>query len=721
MRDTEKDNGNDTGIGGEVPAPDAASTLATASPESAEDKLARIKRELTAVPTLPGVYLWKNAQGEVIYVGKAKQLRARMRQYVNFQDDRAKIPLLVDQIHSFDYIVVESEHESLVLEKNLINQHSPFFNADFKDDKSYPFIALTKGDVFPAIKYTREKHKPNTRYFGPYTDSRAARAMVDIARKVVPLCSASCADWRRLQRQLAKSDLRTFLSETGTRPCFDAHVGLGPGACCGKITPESYAENVRRVERFLAGHHREFVTELTDEMQSAAAELDFERAARLKQRIDTINGLASRQHAVSAHNLDADVIGFFREETVAGVHVFMVREGRIVNSNEFVLNRGTDVPDVDLQHNFLLRYYDATTSIPHEVIVRDLPEDASAMQVWLTDKLASPHGAKVRFTAPQRGEKAELITMAETNAKHTLARYKVRTNYDDTRINNALLQLESALALDAPPMRIECFDISTIHGSYTVASMVVFTNGKPDKNQYRRFKIKTPLDEANDFLSMQEVMSRRYAPERMADERFGKKPDLIILDGGKPQLSAVMDMFDRMGVRDIALAGLAKREEELFVPWQDTGPVVLPGGSASLYLVKQVRDEAHRFAITYHRELRGKGMTASILDEVAGLGPVRKKALMKHFKSFRNLKAASLDDILAARVLPAEVAEELYRVLAQYNEKSKGETSGKRNGDNSRERNGENEGKNAARSAPVGQGTSRIDYAVVSTGEKSED
>lgn len=639
--------------------------------ETQAEKIARIKRGLDAVPTLPGVYLWKDKDGQVIYVGKAKQLRARMRQYVNFQDDRAKIPLLVDQIDSFEYIVVGNEHESLVLEKNLINQYAPFFNADFKDDKSYPFIALTKGDVFPAIKYTREKHKPDTRYFGPYTDSRAARRMVDIARRVVPLCATSCADWRNLSRRLENDPLAMMKSDV--RPCFDCHVGLGPGACCGRIAPEEYAVNVRRIERFLAGQHREFLDELSAEMADAAADLDFERAARIKARIDTINSLTDKQHAVSAHNLNADVVGLFREETIAGAHVLVIREGRIINSNEFVLNRGRDVPDQDLLHNFLLRYYDTTTSIPHEVIVRELPEDEESMETWLTEKLASAHGAKVRFSAPQKGEKAALVDMAETNAKHTLMRYKVRTNYEDKRVNDALLQLESALALDAPPMRIECFDISTIHGSYTVASMVVFTGGKPDKNQYRRFKIKTPLDEANDFLSMQEVMSRRYCAERMADERFGSKPDLIILDGGKPQLSAVMEMFDQMGIDDIALCGLAKRDEELFVPWQDTGPVVLPSGSASLYLVKQVRDEAHRFAITFHRELRGKGMTASILDEVAGLGPVRKKALLKHFKSFKNLKAASLAEIKEAHVVPDEVAEELRKVIEQYNSERKDE------------------------------------------------
>ncbi len=639
----------------------------TSQNETPEDKLVRIKRELNEVPTKPGVYLWKDANGEVIYVGKAKQLRARMRQYVNFQDDRAKIPLLVDQIDSFDYIVATNEHESLVLEKNLINQYAPFFNADFKDDKSYPFIALTKGDVFPAIKYTREKHKPTTRYFGPYTDSRAARNMVDIARRVVPLCSGSCADWRALIRRLDKDPLAMLESSESSRPCFDAHVGLGPGACTGCITPEEYRENVDRIERFLAGHHREFIDELTCDMQKAADDLDFERAARIKERIDTIEAITNKQHAVSNHRINVDVIGIYREETIAGVQVLIVREGRIINTCEFILNRGNDVPDQDLLHNFLLRYYDTTTSIPHEVVVRELPEDIDAMQSWLTEKLGSPHGAKVRFCAPVRGEKAELLTMAETNAQHTLARYKVRTNYEDKRINDALLQLESALALDTTPMRIECFDVSTIHGSYTVASMVVFTAGKPDKNKYRRFRIKTPLDEADDFLSMQEVMSRRFAPERMADERFGSRPDLVIVDGGKGQLGAARAILQDLNSDDIAIAGLAKRDEELFVPWQDSDPIVLPSGSASLYLIKQVRDEAHRFAITFHRQLRKKGMTSSVLDSVAGLGPVRKKALMAYFRSFKNLKAATLQDILDAHVVPDEVGKEVYRVLTQYN------------------------------------------------------
>ncbi len=628
-------------------------------------KLQEIKAQLASVPTEPGVYLWKNVQGEVIYVGKAKQLRARMRQYVNFQDTREKIPLLVSQIDSFEYVVTANEHESLVLERNLIRQYSPYFNADFKDDKSYPFIALTKGDVFPAIKYTREAHKPHTRYFGPYTDSRAARNLVDIVRRVVPICAASCAEWRRLTRRLEQTPYEEL--ELSERPCFDAHVGLGPGVCCGYMGPAEYQEQVSRVERFLAGSHSEFIEELTEEMQEAAASLDFERAGRIKGRIDTIQSLSDTQHAVSSHRLNADVIGVYREETIAGITVLILREGRIVNTNEFIFNKGKDIPSAELLRMFVLRYYDSTESIPHELIMEEAPEDADVIESWLTEKLASVHGAKVHFTIPQRGEKNALMAMANKNARHVLMRYKARSSYDDDRINKALLQLESALALDAPPMRIECFDISTIHGRHSVASMVVFTNGRPDKSQYRRFKIRMETEEANDFAMMSEVFARRYCRERLGDERFGKRPDLIIVDGGKPQLTAAVNQLQELGAGDIPVCGLAKRDEELFVPWQDSGPVVLPGGSPSLYLVKQVRDEAHRFAITFHRELRGKAMTTSILDEVVGMGPKRKKALLKAFGSFTALRNATLEDIKQSGVVPSQVAEDVYAVLRQYN------------------------------------------------------
>lgn len=628
--------------------------------------LDEIKAQLASVPALPGVYLWKDKDGMVIYVGKAKQLRARMRQYVNYQDSRVKIPLLVSQIDSFEYVVTDNEHESLVLEKNLIKQYSPYFNADFKDDKSYPFIALTKGDVFPAIKYTREAHKPTTRYFGPYTDSRAARNLIDIVRKIIPLCTYSCAEWRRLNRQLQDVAYEDVVFDA--RPCFDAHIGLGPGICCGRISPDKYREHVKKIERFLLGERKEFLEELYEEMSSAAEALDFEKAARIKKNIETIESLEDKQHAVSSRRLNADVVGVYREETIAGITVLIVREGSVINSNEFIFNKGNDVPSDELLRMFLLRYYDSTSSIPHELIIGEMPEDYEVLEEWLTTKLESAHGAQVHFTVPQRGEKNALLALAQKNARHALLRYKARSSYDDKRINAALLQLESALALEHPPYRIECFDVSTIHGKHSVASMVVFTNGRPDKAQYRRFKIRMQTDEANDFAMIREVFDRRYNAQKMKDSQFAQKPDLIIVDGGKPQLTAALCQLKDLGVDDIPVCGLAKRDEELFVPWQESGPVVLPSGSPSLYLVKQVRDEAHRFAITFHRELRRKAMTTSILDEVVGLGPKRKKKLLKAAGNFTELRKMSLEQIKELGVLPDAVAEDLFILLRQYNE-----------------------------------------------------
>lgn len=625
------------------------------------DHAPSLVEQVAEVPDDPGCYLWKDASGEVIYVGKAKNLRARLRQYVTLTDDRAKIPLMMQLVASFDYIVVESEHEALVLERELIAQYHPYFNVDYKDDKSYPYIAITRGDVFPAIKYTREKHRSDTRYYGPYTDSRAARETIDTLRKVCPICTASCAEWKRVRRLLEKrpddADVIELICSNQGRPCFDYHVGRGPGVCAGMIGREEYAVNVRRVERFLSGQRRELVDELKADMAEAAADLDFERAGRIKRRLEVIDGLDDRQQVVFPTSVDLDLIGFYREETIAGACVFVVREGRVQRTCEFILDKGFDVDEVELASGFVKRYYDETADVPHEVdLAIELP-DADVVGEWLTGK----RGRVCRLHRPQRGEKHRLLQMAERNARHALMRYMMRTGYSDDRTNQALLQLESALALDAPPMRIECFDISTLHGAFTVASMVVFTNGKPDKSQYRRFKIRAELDEANDFVSMSEVLGRRYAPERIADERFGSRPDLLVVDGGRPQLTAAMRQLEELGL-DIPVCGLAKADEEVFVPWDDT-PIVLPSGSASLYLIKQVRDESHRFAITFHRELRGKAMTVSVLDEVPGVGPTRKKAIMKRFGSMKRLRAASEAEIAEVPGVPAEVARSVFESL----------------------------------------------------------
>ena len=639
---------------------------------SAENGLVSLAAQVDQVPTTPGCYLWKDASGEVIYVGKAKNLRARMRQYVQLTDDRQKIPLMMQLVASFDYVVVDTEHEALVLERNLIGQYHPYFNVDFKDDKSYPFIAITESDLYPAIKYTRERHRKGTRYFGPYTDARAARAAIDTIRKVIPICSASCAEWKRCRRMVEAhredANIIELICVQKGRPCFDYHVGRGPGACVGAISPADYAKNVRRVERFLAGHRRGVVGELKDEMAEAAAALDFERAGRVKRRLEAISALDDRQQVVFPHDVDIDLIGFYREETIAGACVFVVREGRTVRTCEFILDKGLDVPEEELVEGFVKRYYDETADIPAEVNVALELSDSDVIEPWLAEK----RGRVCRLHVPKRGEKRRLLETAARNARHALMRYSMRTGYADDRTNQALLQLESALALPAPPLRIECFDISTLHGRFTVASMVVFTNGRADKSQYRRFKIRAELDEANDFVSMSEVLGRRYAPERMADERFGSRPDLLVVDGGKPQLTAAMEQLEALGL-DIPVCGLAKADEEVFVPWDDT-PVVLPTGSASLYLIKQVRDESHRFAITFHRELRDKAMTASVLDDVPGVGPTRKRAIMRHFGSLKRLRAASVEQIAEVKGVPADVAEAVFETLRAW-EAERGEVS----------------------------------------------
>lgn len=648
--------------------PSGAPGLAPSFSSEPSDDLVSIREQVDQVPTNPGCYLWKDGSGKVIYVGKAKNLRARMRQYVTLQDDRAKIPLMMQVVRSFDYIVVENEHEALVLERNLIAQYRPYFNVDFKDDKSYPYIAITESDTFPAIKYTREKHKKGTRYFGPYTDSYAARQTIETLRKVVPICSATCVEWKRAKRLLEKDPdgaavANLLLAKKG-RPCFDYHVGKGPGVCVGAIDTVSYAKNVRQVENFLRGNRSEIVSELKDQMQEAAADLDFEKAARLKSRLSSLSDLDDRQQVTFPTSVNIDLIGIYREETISAACVFVVREGRTIRSVEFILDKGLDVSEEELVSGFLKRYYDETADIPAEVNLPIDLLDAEVLSEWLTQK----RGHNCVLHHPQRGEKFRLLQMASANARHALMRHMIRTGYADDRTNQALLQLESALALDAPPLRIECFDISTLHGNFTVASMVVFTNGKADKSQYRRFKIRAELDEANDFVSMTEVLGRRYSPERMADERFGSRPDLLVVDGGKPQLTAAINQLNELGL-DIPVCGLAKSDEEVFVPWDDT-PIVLPTGSASLYLIKQVRDESHRFAITFHRELRDKAMTVSILDEIPGIGSKRKKDIMRHFGSFKRLKAASVEDISQVKGVSVNLAETIYEELKAWEESS---------------------------------------------------
>lgn len=614
-------------------------------------ELPTITERVASAPDSPGVYLWRDASGNVLYVGKAKSLRKRMRQYISRHDTRDMIPLLMDQVASFDYVVTNTEVESLVLEKNLIRQFSPPFNVDYRDDKSYPFIAITTGDPFPAIKFTRERHRPGVRYFGPYTDARAARATVETVRKIHPICSAQCVEWKRLT---AKG------GEPTGKACFDFHVGRGPGPCVGAVSREEYARTVERVTSFLQGKTQGVAEELESRMREAAADLDFERAARFRNRLEAIRAIEERHVVVTTEKRDIDVIGFSREETIAGVHVFVVRQGRVLIGNEFVLDKGMDVPENDLVEGFLLRYYDEASHIPKEVHLACLPDDPSPIEEWLSEK----RGSRVTLRVPAKGDKRRILELAERNAKHTLMRFKVRTRYDDERLNAALVQLTSALGLPRAPLRIECYDISTLHGRYSVGSMVVFTNGRPDNAAYRRFRVRMDTPEANDVAMMGEVLRRRFSATRAGDGRFASPPDLVIVDGGKPQLSSALGVFADLGItqEDVPLVALAKREEELFVPGA-SDPVVLPRGSSALHLVQRVRDEAHRFAVTYHREMRGKAMTASVLDDIPGVGPKRKKVLLKAFGSVKRLREASVAEIASVPGIPPDVAGDIHAAL----------------------------------------------------------
>ena len=398
--------------------------LGLASPSPEELGMPSIAEQVAQVPTEPGCYLWKDGRGEVIYVGKAKNLRSRMLQYVNLTDDRAKIPLMMQVVRSFDYVVVGSEHEALVLERNLIAQYHPYFNVDFKDDKSYPYIAITEDDAFPAIKYTRERHRKGTRYFGPYTDSHAARETIDTLRKAVPICIASCTEWKRARRYLKGHPddvaIANLVLGEHCRPCFDYHVGRGPGVCCGQIDTVDYAAHVRQVEKFLSGRRAEICGELEDQMHEAASNLEFERAARIKRRLEVIDGLDDRQQVTFPTSVNLDLIGFYREETISCACVFVVREGRTIRSSEFILNKGADVDEVELTGGFVKRYYDETADIPAEVDVRCALPDAELLGGWLTEK----RGLAVHVHRPQRGEKSHLLDMAERNARHALMRIK---------------------------------------------------------------------------------------------------------------------------------------------------------------------------------------------------------------------------------------------------------------------------------------------------------
>lgn len=593
------------------------------------------------LPRSPGVYIFKDSGGTVLYVGKAKNIRSRVASYFTRSGDgRPKIAELRERVEQIDFIATETETEALVLESNLIKRNRPRFNASLRDDKSYPYIVVTLGDEYPRVFSTRSSHNPRHRYFGPFPSAGAVHATLDVLNKTFP--------FRKCRGP-----------EPGRRsgvPCLNYHIGRSVAPCIGAVSKEEYDAIIRDVISFLEGRVDGLIRDREARMREAAKQMDFEAAAKLRDELSALSHVRDRQRATIASEDSFDAVGAYAEGETACVQVFAVREGQVVNRDSFLLDNYGEASAEEVALSFVPQYYE-TAVVPREVLVQaDEPEKA------LLDLLSEQRGSRVEVRHPQRGDKRRILESAVRNAELSLAHERVLEEAKRNRVASTLDSLREELALPKIPVRIECYDISNTMGTNSVASMVVFQGGRPAKSDYRRFKIRT-VEGADDFSSMAEVIKRRLERLKEGDEKFSPAPDLIVLDGGKGQLSAVSPILQDLGVGselpDIPLRSLAKRDEEVFEPGRPE-PVLLERNSPELHLLQRVRDEAHRFANTYHRKLRGKAMTTSILDELPGIGPARKEQILDHFGTPEAFTNASLEELEAVPGLPGKVAREVH-------------------------------------------------------------
>lgn len=612
----------------------------------------KIEQILKTLPVKPGVYLHKNAQGKVIYVGKAVNLKSRVRSYFHKSaQDNAKTRRLVDEIADIEFIVATSELEALLLENTLIKKYQPRFNVRLKDDKRYPYIKVHWHEPFPKVTTTRRLQNDGARYYGPYTAAWAAYQTLDLVRKIFPYLTCN--------RVITGND---------PRACLYYHIGRCAAPCIGAVNQAEYRAIIDGLCDFLGGNTEPVVAEMRRQMDEAAEALDFEKAATLRDQIKAIDQVVEKQKVVNAASVDEDVIAFARADDDACVQVFFIRGGKLVGRDYFVLENAADEADDEIMGSFLKQFYDQSATIPPRIL---LPNDIDEMMI-IRDWLKSKRGADVTLKVPRRGKQKELLKMAADNATETLTHLRAQWASDESKQTEGLTELQQALDLPEAPVRIECFDISTLQGTNTVGSMVVFAKGTPRKSDYRRFKIKTVVGQ-DDFASMQEMLRRRFArlkdggyhnpldkvEKPKAEDAWSILPNLIIIDGGKGQLNAALEVLDEFELRDaIPIVGLAKREEEIFLPGQSQ-PVILPRKSQALFLVQRVRDEAHRFGVTYHRNLRGKSAVKSSLDDVEGIGPKRRRALLAKFGSLEAIRQASLEELAAVPGMNRRAAEEL--------------------------------------------------------------
>ncbi len=604
------------------------------------------------VPDAPGSYQFRDAEGRVLYVGKAKSLRNRLGSYFGRREAMANRTVqMLDEATTVEWIQVANELEALMLEFNLIQEHRPRFNVDLKDDKSYPFLAVTVGDEWPRPMVTRGKRRSGVRYFGPYGHAGAIRETLDLLLRTFPARTCTDSKFGAHQRM--------------GKPCLLFHIEKCSGPCIGEVTREDYDEIVKALLRFLDGDTDEVVDRLRREMAEASAELEFEAAARLRDRLASVQKVLEKQQMVAARDEDLDVIGLAGDDLEAAAQVFYVRRGRVVGRKGFVVDRADDLDSGQLVAEVVSAHYrsDPPRGIPREVLVPDEPEGGALLAEWL----AAERGGPVAIRVPKRGDRRSLLETVTRNAEEEFVRHRLKRAADHNTRARALSELQEALGLPEAPLRIECYDMSHLQGTDYVGSMVVMEDGLPRASEYRRFKIRQ-VDGNDDYAAMAEVLTRRLTafleeqalPVGDRPGRFSYPPQLLLVDGGKGQLGVAERVVADLGLADrIPVASLAKQLEEVFRPGSPD-PVRLERGSEGLYLLQRIRDESHRFAVEYHRRLRSKRMTGSVLDGIPGLGPNRRKRLVAAFGGVRAVQRASLEDLIALTWLPDAVGEAVF-------------------------------------------------------------
>ncbi len=598
-----------------------------------------------SVPDTPGVYMFRSAEDVVLYVGKAKSLRKRTSQYFS-RDLMARTRAMVDAAANLEWIVTDSEVAALMLEYSLIKEHKPRFNIKLRDDKSFPYLAISRYQEWPRASVMRGKRRKGVEYFGPYAHAYAIRQTLDLLLRTFPV--RTCTD----------SKFKSH--ETLGRPCLLFHIERCSGPCVGEVSAEEYAVHVDGLAGFLDGDRDDVLTSLRSRMQEAAGRQEFEAAARLRDQAAAVEKALARQELVTQRRETFDLIAIEEDDLEAVLVVLSVVKGRVTGRKTAVVDKVEDVTTAELIGVLLGQLYGADEP-PNGVLVQELPDDPDLWRDWLRYR----RGSAVSLRVPQRGAKRRLMETAVANAKQEFARHRLKRSSDHNARARALRSLQEHLGLEHPPLRIECYDISTNQGIDTVGSMVVFEDALPKKPDYRRFKIRT-LDGQDDFAAMEEVLRRRFTAYvvdqgKPAGERgkFSYVPSLVVIDGGAGQLGRAVKVLDELDL-DIPVIGLAKKLEEVYFP-NVSEPMLIPRGEEALYILQRVRDEAHRFAVTYHRTLRGKGMVDSVLDEVPGIGPARKRSLLRHFGSLKRLREADVDQL--ADVVPESVAADLYTSL----------------------------------------------------------